>query len=212
MKTSLWITLIAVLLPFAFVRADDSLIEKLNDNDFFVREKAQKELTKKMDFKLYLELRNFKATDLEEVCRRVEKAVVGYEDKFAQERVNDYRPDLQGYADYPWIDKLPHNYYWNGLGKWFIVSNYLYCAQKAGVVNDEYSKWPNHRKATELWLRARIKSEIRHCLRECKNEKDFRRLMGFKMKAIKEDIQLMIKEEDDWWEGKEKNPLRAGTK
>lgn len=212
MKSSvLWLLFagLAVLLSTLLLRADE--ISDLDSPKYAIRVKAQKELESKMTFELYVKIRDSKKLSLSpEASRRLAAAM----NKFLDKMKDEYHPDLKGYPDYPWICwEFEPDYKWNGVPKSDLINYYTGQAQELGIPNDSHPNWSDWRKATYLWLYARIYQRVDNLLVNVKSEKEFRQNMTEEMKTIDQDIQKMIKGDDDWWRARGvSNPLREAKK
>lgn len=173
-----------------------ALVEKLGDDDFFIREEASKQLTKKIDFKLYktlLDVLNDKEKDYE-IIHRIKNIVADYELKC----MSRYKVDLMGYGCYPFIDEgLPENYTWKGLRKRAIVDYYVKYAEMIGVKRGLHCD--THRKATELWMQDRTYDFFKESVKNARDEKELRSAMNSNMKVIQNDILMLIKGDDNYW-------------
>lgn len=206
-RTWPWVVLGFLLLLFSVLvaRGNDnggSLIERLGSKSFAVREKASKELALKMTVKLYQELHKLTTTDLE-VEFRVKLALKRYEEKLIQEFIFLKLNPEETYPQYPWI--CFGTTYNHGCA-------YLEDARLMGAPQDNSPNWTDWRVATQLWIKNEITTAVGACLRESKSEKEFRCKMSCRIEAIKEDIRRMIRMEDRYWGGEERNPLRKSYK
>lgn len=207
MRTWPWVIAgVALFFSFLVARANSNgggLIAKLGSKSYATREKASKELAEKMTFELYQKLRNLAITDLE-VRFRVGLALYFHREKLAQEYVANLRANLEGgYPQYPWICLN---------GGYNYGCCYLHGARLMGAPQDNNPKWTDWREATKLWTEDEICAAVENYLNERTSEKEFRCKMDCKIEAIKENVHRMIKMEDNFWGGKEKNPLRKAWK
>ena len=204
-----------LFLFFVFLATENdlqSLVKKLGNDNYRVREKAQKEIEKIIDFDIYIELRkinNNEKTALE-IRRRVEVIVKKYESISTTK--SKYKFEIKGYPKYPWIwEGLPEEYTWNGLNGWEIAKKYL--SHISEGESDHHPDWLRHRKATELWVEDRIHNDFSELIKIVKSEKELREKMSIKMAVIQTDMDMMRVREDEYWERRgEKNPLMIEKK
>ena len=191
-----------------FVDDTDNLIKGLGDSNFYVRENAQVDLIKKMDFNLYLRLRDIKEKNLE-IIRRLEVIKKNYKNKLRLE----YKVTIDGYFEYPWIDMIPYEYKGEGMQRCDILEIYLFNSEEIEVFGNKNSCWPSYRKATQRWIKDRIYSYSEELFKKTKSEKDFQDGMNAKIAIIQKDMEAMVIREDDYWKfwGK-KNPARIKNK
>lgn len=198
-----FVLVLVLLLP-----AHDTVV-KLGDKNFFVREKAQKEIIMKMDLDTYRYLKMYKTRD-PEVVRRIEIILALYERKI----MSEYQVDLKGYKDYPFIDEgMPMDYTLDfgpckGLVKGYIILHYL---QKAGSIRlpaDYPHQYMNHRRATKILMEERIAWYVEESMNHAKNEREFRAAMQRKMGIMQKDIEMLIEGDRDFYKRrKQTNPF-----
>jgi len=187
-----WFFLLAIL-----VRGDD--VADLSSDKYAVRQKATQSLAKRMNFKLYTELRDRKDDELE-VQQRIAKLLRGFESKYLAGK--EFKIVID-YPELPWIcHEEDYDY----------SDPHLFLASKDGKYNDGSPKWTNWRVATHLWLEDKITEEALSVLRTSKDEKEFKALISDRTKSVVLILNRMIEREDQWWGGQEKNPLRKERK
>lgn len=193
--------LVAVLL-LAFSANVDDLVNKLGDDSYSVRESAEKELERIINFKIYKQLVKIDKKD-PEAADRIRRIISRYEAKLKSLWA---AIDLKGYLDYPLIDwGLPDGYRWNGFNKAAIVLTYKRIAMLYGARIDYSPIWQNFRTATELWIRDRIEIDFREAISVSENVEDFHRKMIEAMNNIQKDIDMMIKREKETYVEREMN-------
>ncbi|HLD70889.1 MAG TPA: hypothetical protein VI937_03325 [Negativicutes bacterium] len=182
-----------------------SLVGCLGSNNYRVRQTAHAKLALQMDTQLYFALRANPVKGCEAKSRlnsllsRHESLLFAY-----------YRAKMEntGYPAYPWIDRLPVGYEWEGFTGWQIQKEYFSPSFQA----DCSPNWTNYRNATEVWMNCRLSYCLGQSLAGSKNREEFIFNMDCAMKLIHRDLAAMIEGEDAWWGGKEKNPLRNKNK
>ena len=189
-------------LLFLVLAQTDDLIKDLGDDSFEVRQKAQEKLTKKINFDVYVKIRDFKTDDLE-----IKRRIKSIKENYNQKLIEDYKIGTESYPGYPWIDMLPSPYEWKGLKRSEIINCYLHYASYMGALSDGGPKWTNYRKATDLWTKDRVSLVLKEALLS-KTEKEFKGRMKKGIETIQKEIESMINGEDKYWGGQAKNPAR----
>jgi len=186
-----WFFMLALM-----VRADD--IQDLGSDKYKTRQDAQNTLKKRMNFKLYVELRVLDPPSLE-VGQRIAKLLKEFEEKYLA--TQKFEVTIE-YPELPWIC-LTENYDYS--------CPYLALAPKE--TRNGSPKWTDWRVATNLWLTDELSREALDCLRTCKDEKDFKGLMKLRIASTIVILNQMIAREDRWWsDQKQDNPLRKERK
>lgn len=188
--------MITLFFFLSMVMDKKALVEKLRDDNFFVREEAQKRITEKIDFKFYKKLLAILDNEKEdpEVISRVKNIVKKYELSL----VSQYKVDLMGYGCYPFIDEgLPDSYAWKGFRKYAIVDYYVKYAEATGVKRGAH--YDTYRKATELWMQDRLYDFLKESVKNARDEKELCAAMNSNMKVIQDDILMLIKGDDKYW-------------
>jgi len=149
-----------------------------------------------MDFKLYVELRNRKDDELE-VQQRINKLLEGFESKYLTGK------EFKVVIDYPELPWICHDEDYD------YSDPHLFLANQNKKLQDGSPKWTNWRVATHLWLEDKMTAEAVNFLRTSKDEKEFKRFMSNKTKAVILILNRMIEMEDRYWsDNKQENPLR----
>ena len=196
--------MLAVLLILVVGVDIDALVKELGNDSYQVREKAQKELEKIIDFKVYKQLCGTKETD-PEILKRLRYIRNYCEAKLSSQ----YNVDLGGYPGYPFIDSLPDGYKWLGLEKIDLIIIYTTVASLYGAPSDGSPYWTDYRKATELWIKERIKRVIE----TAENEEEYREKMKEAMESIQKDVEVMIEGDYRYYESSQmENPFAQAHK
>ena len=202
-----------VLTAFCFGGDLGNLVLQLGDEDFATREKAHAALQGKMDFSLYVKLREIKADNLE-ANGRLKSINDAYAQKFWENLRPRFKVDLMGYPKYPWIlQGFSHSYKWEGLGKTDITNRYVGRAKEEGIAGGNCEPdWTYWRRATELWLAHRVDTALMDTIRTANSEEEVCKKMDEFMKGvIQVEVRAMIWGEDKHW-GDRPNPLREANK
>lgn len=180
--------------------ATRTLAKKLGDKNFPVREKTQKEIFEKMDYKFLVRLAMINKEDPDaEVSSRIDRLIESY-----QKVQSEYKVDLKGYKAFPFIDEgMPANYKldgaWRGWERMHFIRVYVRRANDAGALQFGHPHWLNYRKATEIWMQERIDYCLKEAIAICKDEDDFERIMKKHMERIGQDIEMLIEGDNDYY-------------
>ena len=145
-------TLVCAGQPVCVGETNNKLFSDLNSNVYVIRNSASRKLEQKMDFSLYLKLRDGKPGNAE-YSHRFKYLVRVFEQKTREK----YQPDLCGHPDYPWIFFNPNRpYAWRGLNHNDLYETYVLLVNKRGVCGTNANDWLDYRLATKIWLDERI--------------------------------------------------------
>jgi len=169
------------------------LIANLGSDIYVVRVTAHQELVRRCDLDLYFRLHANQGRNLE-AKRRIESIKVAWHDRLRSQ----YKADLKGYPAHPWIIA-------NGQTS---HQKYLYLAWSQGICRDNHPNWSDWRMAGEIFINQKIDAELCRALCQAKDQQDFCRIMDEAMAIIQQDVDAMLKDEDRWWGGADKNPLK----
>lgn len=170
--------------------SDDELIAQLGDDRFVVREQATAQLEKRIDFPMYLRLRDAQYDDVE-IQLRVKQAVEQYEIKM----VSAYSVKLGKGKLYPPINQAIADDYKLSEGLWEywsaddFIQKYLDHAKRLFDPDDELSYLMQGRLATELFVEDRIRYVGYSALHETKTEEEFYAAMQNGMANIQKDVE-----------------------
>lgn len=186
------------------LQADDLslLVRDLGSTTFKVRESARKKIKERMNFDVYLRIKDIESEELE-VKVRLKRLTTEYLDSMKEK----YSIEITDYPEFPWIDQLPTGYKCDGMTKHEIFNKYWWRSLKL----DGKDIWYCYRcqRATKLWLHERLSGAFKDAWEGSKNDEEFTTKMDLVVRSIRDDIQVLIQGEDNYYlsQGRE-NPSR----
>jgi hypothetical protein len=193
------------------------LVVKLGDKSYKAREGAHQKLLVRMDPGLYEHLKGLNPEDPEinarvlDILKRYEASLTFATYKatknkylkgcYKENLCRSVKPVPTNYPFVPWIDMMEdqedrtHMY------------SYLEKARKL-VGFHCGPHWPDYRTATCLWLDDYVKAKVETILAKAKCDKDVAARVAECRNVLQLKLDKMVQKEDNYWGGKEKNPVR----
>ena len=182
-----------------------TLVASLGSKSFASRERAQKELQRRIDCRLYRELvKQLPAERDQEIRRRAQEVLA----KYYASHASLCQVDLRGQKIYPHMQSLPAGYTlagpWKGLERVDIINKYQRMAEFINPVDPEgrarrfgfrSEDRENNPDATRIFVAERVKLLLDQAIAVAKDEQDLERLLKEGMAPIQKDLDMLIGEE-----------------